>query len=229
MIGKISSGMLVVLFTVCMLALFSNVRTAQAQTPRMWATPNPKTLKLASSPAPPYPRYNFSIMVENLPRVYVIDCDLRWNTTAVNITAYYPGALQQLGFDTWIWADWFPTSGYINALTAAKIGGSVDIVAPVEVFKIEVECRALTPEGGTLIDISNQDAWDIDLNQLLSGDCPCDHNLYVKLSSTVGGVQVPIDKLSLLAPSIGIATAALTAVAATAIYAKRFKRKKEKQ
>jgi len=47
--------------------------------------------------------------------------------------------------------------------------------------------------------------------------------------SPVGGVQIPIDKLSLLTPSIGIAATVLTAVAATAFCTRRFKRRKEKQ
>jgi len=45
----------------------------------------------------------------------------------------------------------------------------------------------------------------------------------------VGGIVLPIDKLVLLAPGIGLATTALSAVAATALYTRRFKRRKEKQ
>jgi hypothetical protein len=221
MIGKISSGILVVLFSVCLLALVSNVRTAHAQTPRMFATPNPYTMKLASSPAPPYPRYNFSIMVENLPKLNVVACFLRWNTTAVNITAYYPGTLKQLGFNLWLYGYWEPANGIMDDLTAAYVNGYVDIVDPVEVFKIEVECRALTPRAGIVVDISNQIAFDYDANELLSGDCPYDHTLYVKLSSAVGGAQIPVDKLGLLAPGIGIATTVLTAAATTSVYVKR--------
>jgi hypothetical protein len=45
----------------------------------------------------------------------------------------------------------------------------------------------------------------------------------------VGGVMVPIDKLGLLAPYIGLASTILIATATTAIYVKRVKRRKEKQ
>jgi hypothetical protein len=86
MIGKIGSGMLVMLFSVCMVALFSNVRTVHAQTPKILATPNPKTLKLESSPAPPYPRYNFSIMAENMPQLSELGiCVKSSNTTIAKI------------------------------------------------------------------------------------------------------------------------------------------------
>lgn len=45
----------------------------------------------------------------------------------------------------------------------------------------------------------------------------------------VGGIAVPIDKLGLLAPYIGLASTILVATVATAIYVKRVKHRKEKQ
>jgi hypothetical protein len=46
---------------------------------------------------------------------------------------------------------------------------------------------------------------------------------------TVGGIIIPVDKLSLLAPYFGLASTIVVATVATAIYAKRVKRRKEKQ
>jgi len=45
----------------------------------------------------------------------------------------------------------------------------------------------------------------------------------------VGGVWIPVDKLGLLAPYIGLASTIVVATVATAIYAKRVKRRKEKR
>jgi hypothetical protein len=45
----------------------------------------------------------------------------------------------------------------------------------------------------------------------------------------VGGIVVPVDKFGLLAPYIGLASTILVATAATAIYVKRVKHRKEKQ
>ncbi len=45
----------------------------------------------------------------------------------------------------------------------------------------------------------------------------------------VGGIWVPVDKFGLLAPYIGVASTILVATAATAIYVKRVKRRKEKR
>jgi hypothetical protein len=47
--------------------------------------------------------------------------------------------------------------------------------------------------------------------------------------SSVGGITVPVDRFGLLAPYIGLTSTIIGAVVATAIYAKRVKRKKEKQ
>jgi hypothetical protein len=45
----------------------------------------------------------------------------------------------------------------------------------------------------------------------------------------VGGIVIPVDKLSLLAPYIGLSSTILVATVATAVYVKRVKRRKEKQ
>lgn len=47
-------------------------------------------------------------------------------------------------------------------------------------------------------------------------------------NGTDGGIVVPVDQFSLLAPHIGLYSATLVATVATAMYAKRLKRKKEK-
>jgi len=55
-----------------------------------------------------------------------------------------------------------------------------------------------------------------------------DNDTYV-ISGAVGGIVVPVDKFGLLAPYIGLSSTILVATVATAIYAKRVKRRKEKQ
>jgi len=47
--------------------------------------------------------------------------------------------------------------------------------------------------------------------------------------AAVGGIVVPVDKLGLLAPHIGLASTIIVATAATAIYVKRVKHRKDKQ
>jgi hypothetical protein len=50
-----------------------------------------------------------------------------------------------------------------------------------------------------------------------------------RLLGGVGGIFVPVDKFSLLAPYIGLASTILVATTATGVYVKRAKRRKEKQ
>jgi len=51
----------------------------------------------------------------------------------------------------------------------------------------------------------------------------------VTISKSVGGIVVPADKFGLLAPYIGLASAIIVTMVATAIYMKGIKRKKEKK
>lgn len=65
------------------------------------------------------------------------------------------------------------------------------------------------------------------------GDPPCPNPLgsdkCTVLNSSGGGVIVPVDKFGLVAPYIGLASTILATTVATAIYAKRAKRRNEKQ
>ena len=55
-------------------------------------------------------------------------------------------------------------------------------------------------------------------------------DIYVsRYTHPVGGIVVPVDKFGLLAPYIGLASTILVATAATTIYIKHLKRRKEKQ
>jgi immune inhibitor A len=99
------------------------------------------------------------------------------------------------------------------------------------------------------------DLWDNTEYDFHDGSTPCNANWYVTVPSgmdvrefpapaatmtvflsvklvtppPVGGVRIPVDKFGLLAPYIGLASTILVATAATAIYIKRVKRRKEKQ
>lgn len=55
------------------------------------------------------------------------------------------------------------------------------------------------------------------------------YTAYYGESPGVGGFVIPVDKLGLLAPYIGLASTAMIGAVATAVYVKRVKRRKEKQ
>ena len=61
------------------------------------------------------------------------------------------------------------------------------------------------------------------------GVFPYNYSVRTEHLSAVGGIWVPVDKLGLLAPYIGLASTLIVATVATAIYVKRVKHRREKQ
>jgi hypothetical protein len=75
--------------------------------------------------------------------------------------------------------------------------------------------------------LSSQNTYDAET----SSDSPIEEKfeVYVWEQPAVGGIYVLVDKFGLLAPYIGLASTILVATAATAIYVKRVKHRKDKQ
>jgi cell wall-associated NlpC family hydrolase len=80
------------------------------------------------------------------------------------------------------------------------------------------------------------DHWELDGNNIGSANpisitMNTNHNLHAVFiySPGVGGIVIPVDKLALLTPYIGLASTIVVAAVATVIYVKRVKHRKEKQ
>ena len=58
---------------------------------------------------------------------------------------------------------------------------------------------------------------------------PWNHTLCAVFRSIVGGIAIPVDKLALFAPYVGLAFTVLAITVAATVYVKRVKRRKEKQ
>jgi len=100
--------------------------------------------------------------------------------------------------------DWGPEWPKIHTFPVVHpITTGIDIYMPAATATLEVNSPAVTIATG-------------------------DNDTYV-ISGAVGGIVVPVDKFGLLAPYIGLSSTILVATVATAIYAKRVKRRKEKQ
>jgi len=85
-------------------------------------------------------------------------------------------------------------------------------------------------EGGFVVPpLPDEHIWPKDCPAPDPPPPPPDVILGIAAPGPVGGIVIPIDKLALLAPYIGFASTVLVATAATAIYVKRVKRRKEKQ
>ena len=123
-----------------------------------------------------------------------------------------------------------------KALTDAQpsttiIGVGSDRVEATAVANAQADLEAkYAAEGQRLLDAINaaNDQYDADTDHgatqgavlNVSVGCP---------EEGVGGIVVPVDKFGLLAPYIGLASTILVATAATTIYVKHVKRRKEKQ
>ena len=93
----------------------------------------------------------------------------------------------------------------------------------------EVKSLLLTSYGDFTIDINS--ATDPTVRHLTHSGEYIIYDLegnFVEHGGVVGGIWVPVDKFALLAPYIGLVSTIVAATVATAIYAKRVKRRKEK-
>lgn len=229
---RIVSGMMLTLLFIGIFTLTFNVKSVSAQSPRLFAFPSHTLIRMPET-YPPYPRYNFSIMVENMSKVNTITASVKsLNVTAAKIVGYYRGEIFRFTYswEIFIWENWVPSTGDVQGLTAASMHGGDNIAAPVEVFRIEVECYNLTMPQDVVIDIYFQSAVNENSVELLNGgNCPYDNTLTIvpppSLLSPVpvGGVIVPINKIELLAPYIGLISL-LIAATLSIIYVNRKKK-----
>ena len=119
------------------------------------------------------------------------------------------------------------TDGKIEGLTCTLLGEipGVDVPpAPNDMATITFLTQKRPPEGGTTISITLARYRD----STGTAHYPAKEGTVVSPRVPVGGVWIPVDKLGLLAPYIGLASTIIAATAATAIYARRVKRRKQK-
>jgi hypothetical protein len=175
--------MMLALFLMSATALFL-AKPVKAQEPRMWASPEKSTVTVYSPPTGSNPRWNISIMVENLPHCLVASCFIKIDDYAnANITNFYKGDLfsSPYNFAIFQYGGWDTAHSDVQDLTAGSTTPK-DISTPVEVFKIEIEAKSFVPS--VLVDVYAQYAGDIDLNDLLTGDCPNDYTVYMNQYKT---------------------------------------------
>jgi len=175
--------MIVVLILMLTAAFPFIIKPAKAQEPRMWANPEVSTATVYSPPQGSNPRWNISIMVENLLNCLSMSCNVKsTNNTAAIVTNYYKGAdLIAMGL-SWVIGLWNSTGGDVQDLTAFTSEEAFTISTPKEIFKIEVEAKAFNPS--VTIDIYDQYAGDVNNIDLLDGDCPWDNTVRMTAINT---------------------------------------------
>lgn len=170
---KLVSLIIIAMLSLGMIAFIAP--SVKAADPIMYAEPATKTYSYPVWPGT-NPRWNFSIYVNNMAKILVVACDVKSvDPTKAIVRAFYQG---NNTWGTFTYGSWDPVTGDVFDLTLGTTV-SKDITTPLEAFKIEVEGLAFTDPSGVVIDIYRQYAGDEDLNDILSGDCPNDHTVYL--------------------------------------------------
>jgi hypothetical protein len=151
------------------------------------------------------------------------------------------------------WAPWFAGVLLVSCIVLGAVGVVIAVAdavtasafkgtQTVQTFDEYGSLIAQTNIAGSLGLYANGTAWANGQQVSILHDDTISEPLEVSLSPSeamelynfasylgVGGIVVPVDKFGLLAPYIGLASTILVGAVATAIYAKRVKRRKEKQ
>jgi len=190
---------------------------------------HPTTFKLdpAAIRAKTNDQITLTLMVDTVTDMYLWAVTIEWDAAYFDLVGdpTEDECLKYGGSTTFFWGS--ITDGKIEGLTCSlltEIPG-VDVPpAPNDMAAIKFSTEKPPPEVGTTISITFARYRDSDGTAYY----PAKKGTVV-LPPPVGGVWVPVDKLSLLAPYIGLASTIIVATAATAIYVKHVKRRKEKR
>ena len=124
------------------LGIIAFIPIARADDPIMYADPATKSYEFLMWPGT-NPKWNFSIMVDNLPLVTTIACSVKsLDPTKVIVRAWYKGAIffdVGMDFSLFLYESFDAPTGDLVGLTAGTTSGGKNIVDPIEVFKIECE------------------------------------------------------------------------------------------
>jgi hypothetical protein len=112
----------------------------------------------------------------------------------------------------------------INGSSVTGTSGTVYVVSNASAYGLS-NGTVIVPPGGVLTP-----ATELGFSNFFVSDGSTLFTFVYELSGVgVGGIVVPVDKLGLLAPYIGLASTILVGAVASAVYVRRVKRRKEKQ
>lgn len=151
------------------MAILPNVKAAPP-VPKMSAGPTTYT----SNKLHPGDLFNISVYVEGLSYPSTIACSMNWNPDYVNLTDIYD--MKVLGpAGSFVIGDWDPVYGFASQITAFTTGNPPLILNATFIM---TTWKVMRP-GYSTVDIYEQNAFDLDMNTLLEGDCPNDCNLFL--------------------------------------------------
>jgi len=166
--------------------------------------------------------FGIDIKISDVIDLYGWEFKLGWNPDLLDVVSVTQGNFLKQGGLTFFWPVMNNTGGYI--LVDCTLLGSVPGVSgsgTLATVKFYAE-----NQGESLLDLYNT----ILLNsqeQTINPHTAYDGTVTVEESDTVGGIWIPINKLELLTPYIGLALAILIAIVVTIVFAKKRRKVKE--
>jgi hypothetical protein len=156
------------------------------------------------------------IKISDVGDLYGWEFKLGWNPDLLNVVNVIEGNFLKQGGLTFFWPIMNNTEGYI--LVDCTLLGDVPGVSgsgtlATVAFYAENQGESILDLYNTIL-INSQE-------QTINPHTANDGTVTVEASDTVGGIWIPVNKLELLTPYIGLALAILIAVVATAVFVKQ--------
>jgi hypothetical protein len=183
-------------------------------------------------------QFTVAIEIVDVINLYGFDLNFRWNTTYLDYVSHSIHVPKDTYSDGILWNPIIPIKDEVNASAgtywiaytsrwpAPSFNGSGTVFTMT--FKVKYHPVQPEPTANITLELYSSDLADKG-GRLMPHARQNGTVILQALSSSVGGIVIPTDKFGLLAPYIGLASTILVAIAATAIYVKRVKRRKEKQ
>jgi hypothetical protein len=156
------------------------------------------------------------IKISDVSDLYGWEFKLGWNPDLLNVVSVIEGNFLKQGGLTFFWPVMNNAEGYI-LVDCTLLGDVLGVSGSGTLATVKFYAEN---QGESLLDLYNT----ILLNsqeQTINPHTANDGTVTVEAPDPVGGIWIPVNKLELLAPYIGLALAILIAVVATAVFVKQ--------
>ena len=154
-----------------------------------------------------------NIKISNVVDLYGWEFRLKWNSTLLNALNVIQGPFLKQGGGTFFWPKINNTAGYI-LVDCTLLGDVPGVNGSGTLATVKFYAKN---QGESILDLYDT----LLLNSLETAISHANNDGNVTVSDPVGGIWIPVDKLKLLAPYIGLALAISIAAVVTGVFVKR--------
>jgi len=160
--------------------------------------------------------FSINIKISNVVDLYGWEFRLKWNSTLLNALNVIQGPFLKQGGDTFFWPKINNTEGAILA-DCTLLGNVPGMNGSGTLATVKFYAKN---RGESILDLYNTTL----INSQEQAITHTANDGTVKASDPVGGIWIPVNKLELLAPYIGLASAISIAAVAAVVLVKRRKK-----